>query len=151
MKTAASCVLVLLLLIASIATAQQPCSEPPHTSFTNWAQFHFDNCLTGFNPYEVILSPATVGGLDLEWSYTTGSVVYSSPSVVNGVVYVGSDAVYALNVATGAKLWSYTDTGGNVDPAPAVVDGMVYVGTQDHRVLALNVSTGALLWSYTTG
>ncbi len=71
MKTTANCVLVLLLLIASIATAQQPCSEPPHTSFTNWAQFHFDNCLTGFNPYEVILSPATVGNLGLKWSYTT--------------------------------------------------------------------------------
>jgi len=34
--------------------------------------------------------------------------VNSSPAVANGVVYVGSinDNVYALNAATGAKLWS---------------------------------------------
>ena len=33
----------------------------------------------------------------------------SSPTVANGVVYVGSQdhKVYALNAATGAKLWSY--------------------------------------------
>ena len=90
MKTTANCLLLLLLVIASIATAQQPCNEPPHTSVTNWAQFHFDNCLTGFNPYETILSPATVGNLTVKWSYPTGSVVFSSPSVVNGVVYIGS-------------------------------------------------------------
>ena len=43
------------------------------------------------------------------WSYTTGSNVYSSPAVANGVVYVGSydGNVYALKAGTGAKLWSY--------------------------------------------
>lgn len=151
MKTTAACFFVLLLAIASTATAQQPCSGPPHTSFANWAQFHFDECLTGFNPYEVILSPATVGNLTVKWSYTTGGRVYSSPTVVNGVVYIGSNALYALNASTGAQLWSYTNTGGNVDPAPAVVNGIVYIGTQDHRVVALNATTGAVVWSYSTG
>jgi outer membrane protein assembly factor BamB len=34
------------------------------------------------------------------WSYTTGSVVESSPAVANGVVYVGSDDgnVYAFGL-----------------------------------------------------
>jgi len=34
------------------------------------------------------------------WSYTTGSVVFSSPAVANGVVYVGSDDgnVYAFGL-----------------------------------------------------
>lgn len=151
MKTTANCLLLLLLLIASIATAQQPCSEPPHTSFTNWAQFHFDNCLTGFNPYEVILSPARVGNLGLKWSYTTGDIVYSSPAVVNGVVYIGSadSKVYALNASTGAKLWSYR-TGG-VQSSPAVANGVVHIGSGDYNVYALNASTGVKLWSYATG
>ncbi len=45
----------------------------------------------------------------LLWSYATGGPVWSSPAVVNGVVYVGSGTnnVYALNASTGAKLWSY--------------------------------------------
>ena len=45
------------------------------------------------------------------WSYPTGSRVYSSPAVANGVVYVGSrddGNVYALKASTGAKMWSYT-------------------------------------------
>ena len=102
MKTTASCFLVLLLMIASIATAQRPCNEPPHRSLTDWAQFHFDDCLTGFNPYEFILSPATVGDLGLKWSYTTDTEVDSSPAVANGVMYVGSvdNNVYAFGLPT---------------------------------------------------
>ena len=38
------------------------------------------------------------------WNYTTGGDVDSSPAVVGGVVYVGSDDdnVYALNAANGS-------------------------------------------------
>src|SRR5437899_13665 len=45
----------------------------------------------------------------LVWSFRTGGNVDSSPTVVNGVVYVGSEdgRVYALNASTGAKVWSY--------------------------------------------
>jgi outer membrane protein assembly factor BamB/5-hydroxyisourate hydrolase-like protein (transthyretin family) len=76
----------------------------------------------------------------------------SSPAVVNGVVYVGSidGNVYALNAATGAKVWNYT-TGGAVDSSPAVVNGVVYVGSIDGNVYALNAATGAKVWNYTTG
>jgi hypothetical protein len=54
--------------------------------------------------------------------------VYSSPAVANGVVYIGSDDgnFYALNAATGVKLWSYA-TGGSVGDA-VVANGRVYVG-----------------------
>ena len=60
-----------------------------------------DDCLTGYNPYEFILSPATAGNLGLKWSYATSDVVYSSPVVANGVVYVGSwdNNVYAFGLA----------------------------------------------------
>ena len=52
-----------------------------------------------WNPCEKVLNVNNVGNLRLKWSYTTGVVVYSSPAVANGVVYVGSDDdnVYALN------------------------------------------------------
>ena len=75
-----------------------------------------------------------------------------SPTVVNGVVYVGSDDhnVYSLNATTGAQLWNYT-TGSYVDSSPAVVNGTVYVGSDDNNVYALNAATGAKLWNYATG
>ena len=72
----------------------------------------------------------------------------SSPAVVNGVVYIGSDDgnVYALNASTGAMLWSFT-TGGRVESSPTVVNGVVYIGSDDDNVYALNASTGNKLWT----
>jgi hypothetical protein len=38
-----------------------------------------------WNQYENVLNVNNVGGLELKWSSTTGSGVFSSPAVVNGV------------------------------------------------------------------
>jgi PGF-CTERM protein len=78
------------------------------------------------------------------WNYTTGSSVYSSPAVANGVVYVGSEDnnTYALNATTGAKLWNYT-TGSGVFSSPAVANGTVYVGSVDGNVYAIGNAAGA--------
>jgi outer membrane protein assembly factor BamB len=67
---------------------------------TDWAQFHFGLHLTGYNPYENVLTPSNVSALTRDWSYTTGSAIGSSPAVANGVVYVGSwdDTVYAFHL-----------------------------------------------------
>ena len=62
----------------------------------------------------------------------------SSPAVVDGVVYVGSDDdhVYALDAASGQLRWRY-QTGNDMDSSPAVVDGVVYVGSEDGYVYAV--------------
>jgi outer membrane protein assembly factor BamB len=86
------------------------------------------------------------------WSQTIGlPVFYSSPAVVDGLLYEGGgDYVYALNATTGALVWMYL-TGGWVESSPAVAKGTVYVGSLDHDVYALKASTGAQVWNYTTG
>ena len=63
--------------------------------------------------------------------------------VANGVVYVGSaDAnVYALNAATGNRLWSYA-TGDAVFASPAVVNGDLYVGSFDGNVYMFDLAAG---------
>jgi outer membrane protein assembly factor BamB len=95
----------------------------------------------------------------LLWNYTTSNGVWSSPAVVNGVVYVGSEDIfytgapygtgpqygyvgnfYALNAANGHKLWNYSIPDGG--SSPAIADGMVYVGSFDSNVYALNASNG---------
>ena len=100
-------------------------------------------------------------GVEL-WSYTTGAVLYSSPAVAGGVVYVGSQASYpsdtigsvsALNASTGVELWGYTMGASELSggySSPAVVGGVVYVGSGDGNIYALNASTGDKLWSYLT-
>ena len=59
------------------------------------------------------------------WSYSIGAMVSSSPTVSNGVAYVGSmdHNVYALDAATGAMMWSYA-TGDAVQSSPAVSNGI---------------------------
>ena len=57
--------------------------------YTPWTEFHSIN-MERWNPCEHALNANNVGGLRMKWSYTTGSGVFSSPAVVNGVVYVGS-------------------------------------------------------------
>jgi len=89
----------------------------------------------------------------MQWNYTTGGMVDSPPTVVDGRVYFGSEdnKTYCLDALTGAFIWSYT-TGGDVGySSPAVIDGRVYVGSRDHKVHCLSSSTGTKIWSYTTG
>ena len=66
------------------------------------------------------------------------------------MVYFGSDdrQVYALNAATGEKIWNYT-TGALTESTPAVVNGILYIGTNNDNLYALNAGTGAKIWSFT--
>ena len=89
------------------------------------------------------------------WSYSTGgSYVWSSPVVVNGVVYgvyggsVEQGIAYALNATNGAKLWSFS-TGTDVEGSPAFFNGVVYIASMSGHVYALDASSGSLLWSCT--
>jgi len=138
--------------VSAVQRAGATGAQAPFRVNTNWAQFGFTSRHKRLNLYENVLSPATVGSIDLRWSFPTGGGALSSPAVANGVVYVGSfDNVYALNASTGAKLWSFTTGFGGVGSSPAVANGVVYVGSFDNNVYALNASTGAKLWSFTTG
>jgi outer membrane protein assembly factor BamB len=117
-----------------------------------WSKFHYDSANTGYNPAETLLSPSTVHNLVRLWEFPTGNAaVLSSPAVVGGTLYVGSNAgsVYALNASSGRKLWSFT-AGGAVDSSPAVANGIVYFGSFDQRVYAVRASDGALVWSFNT-
>ncbi|MEM3019506.1 MAG: PQQ-binding-like beta-propeller repeat protein, partial [Candidatus Bathyarchaeia archaeon] len=45
----------------------------------------------------------------LLWQYTTGNTIALSPSVAYGKVFIGSmdGKLYALDAATGAKVWEF--------------------------------------------
>jgi serine/threonine-protein kinase len=69
------------------------------------------------------------------WTYITGNAIVATPTVVNGVVYIGSfdHNVYALNASNGSFIWSYP-TGGPVESSAAIADGVLYVGSNDDNV-----------------
>jgi outer membrane protein assembly factor BamB len=79
-------------------------------------------------------------------------VFTSSPTVANGVVYIGSgdQNVYALDAGTGAVRWTFA-TGDVVHASPAVANGTVFIGSWDRNLYALNADNGRERWKYTTG
>ncbi len=134
-------ILLFTVLFAGVVTI-------PAIAEYDTTQFRYNAQHTG--DYSPVAGPVPSNG-QLKWSYTTGQVVFSSPTVVNKVVYVGSEDhnVYALYANNGTKLWNYT-TGDEVDSSPAIANGIVYVGSGDNNVYALYAATGAKKWSYTT-
>jgi len=86
------------------------------------------------------------------WRLKTGGMVYSSPAVSNGVVYVGSNDnnLYAIDVVTGKEKWRF-NTGGLVSSSPAVSSGIVYVGSLDNNLYAIDAVTGKEKWRFKTG
>ncbi|MDQ1459761.1 MAG: eukaryotic-like serine/threonine-protein kinase [Actinomycetota bacterium] len=86
------------------------------------------------------------------WIAPTGSrLVWSSPVVVDGVVYVGSDdnRLYAFDAGGNtncsgvpkvcAPLWT-AETDGIVRAAPAVVNGIIYVASGNGKLYAFDAS-----------
>ena len=89
---------------------------------------------------------------DALWRFTADGFVESSPSVVDGTVYVGDEAgvLYAIDTETGDLRWS-VETGEQLRTAAQVVDGTVYVGSTDHSVYAFDAETGTERWEFVTG
>jgi len=136
---------------------------PLLTTAGDWPSYLHDGQGTAASGDETTLSPSNAGHLAARWAFKTGGKIASSPTVVNGVVYVGSwdGYEYALNATTGALAWktylgvtsapNCNPTSAGVTSVAAVQNGVVYVGGGDAYWYALDASTGAVLWKVYTG
>jgi len=145
---------------ATSTPAPASCPAP-----VDWSTYGFDLTRNRFNPAEGLINAATVSQLDVQWFFSTGggtAFVSASPSVVDGVVYVGAwnGTMYALDAFSGQPLWTFNindpnpdDRGGfpGIQASAAVVDGVVYFGAADANVYALDALTGALKWKHSVG
>ena len=86
------------------------------------------------------------------WTVTTSDSITASPSVIDGVVYAGSNdhTLYACDDFTGTILWT-ASTGDSILAAPALANGMAYVGSADHSLYAFDATTGQTIWTVSTG
>jgi outer membrane protein assembly factor BamB len=107
---------------------------------SNWPMFRAD-------PTHSSTASEGPSNLTLAWKYTTNGSVISSPSVVDGIVYVGSQDknIYAIGAWSGNLIWNFT-TRGAILSSPAVANGKVYVGSDDGYVYCLDAYTGAFIW-----
>lgn len=82
------------------------------------------------------------------WSFQVDYIT-SSPTVVDGTVFVNSEGTYALDADSGEEMWS-SETGGR-ESSPTVVDGTVYLTSKDSNVYALDADDGEEVWSFRAG
>jgi len=112
-------------------------------------------CALYGNAYALNLSTGSV-----IWDTLIGGQAYVSPAVGEGKAFVGyisggTTTIWALDEATGSKIWSYTIehiTGVPQHIAPTYADGKVFIGPiADEKIYALNATTGQLAWTFATG
>jgi quinohemoprotein ethanol dehydrogenase len=116
-----------------------------------------------FSPLRQI-NDQNVGQLGLAWyvDLDTRRGQEATPIVVDGVMYFSTawNKVFAVNAATGEKLWSYDpkvppEWAVNaccdvVNRGVAVWRGKVFVGALDGRLIALDAATGKPVWETLT-
>jgi outer membrane protein assembly factor BamB len=85
----------------------------------------------------------------IKWKFHTDEEVVSSPAIVSGIVYVGSNDgnMYAVDQEKGSLRWKFK-TGARVPSSPAVADGVVYFGSYDGYFYAVDAATGTLKWKF---
>ena len=96
----------------------------------------------------------------LLWNYTINSrvgtydtmkgVVYTSPIIVQGIIYFASDDgyVYALNAVSGTKMWSSDEVHSihtGASKFPLVDDNNIFLNGY-REMYALDAKSGALIW-----
>ena len=91
--------------------------------------------------------PGITGRPFRAWRFDATGELYSSPAVVDGLVYVGSKGgfLYALDATSGEERWR-ADLGNYiVRSSPAVTDERVFVGA-GYSLFALDAANGRRAW-----
>jgi outer membrane protein assembly factor BamB len=85
----------------------------------------------------------------VKWAFKTHGEVVSSPAIVDGVVYVGSNdgRLYAIDQQSGSRKWAFA-TEARIASSPAVNQGLVYFNSYDGNFYAVDTATGKLRWKF---
>jgi outer membrane protein assembly factor BamB len=90
-----------------------------------------------------------------KWVYPTELPLGHSPTIHNGVAYVGGfdHKLHAINANTGQGLWTFEAEAG-FQTNPLVVNGLIYAGNRDSYMYAIYANEhpqrGTLAWKYKT-
>jgi polyvinyl alcohol dehydrogenase (cytochrome) len=120
----------------------------------DWPMYNHDPAGSRDNFAEHTLSPATVGGLGVRWTFPTAGPIAGTPAVVHDHVYAAdaTGTVYALD-RDGHELWETHLTVGptfsnvKVTASPLVTNRTVIIGDLSGVIHGLDVDTGAEKWA----
>lgn len=138
-------------------------------TFVNWAQYLYSAAHTSDNTAAATITPSNAAQLTAAWKFTPSTAVgsgqggfYSSPTVYNGVIYIGArnGYFYAISETTGTVIWSrfigyvtgktcskagFTSTA-TVAPDPATGNPTIYVYGATGYLYAMNTTDGSDVW-----
>lgn len=92
-------------------------------------------------------APAVESGGGI-WRFRTDDEIWSTPRIIDGVAYFGSDdhSVYAVDLAARSQLWSF-QAEAPVRGRPTAVGSRLYVTSVGSRLYAIDRTSGKQLWS----
>jgi len=140
LKLSSSINLLLIISIFSLISSL--------TSAENWSMFlkNYSNIPLSSNsiPDEV----------DIIWEAEIGGESYSSPTIVDGKLYIGSgnEYLYCFDAELGTLLWEFqsateSQSDFGLCSTPCVENGKVYFGSSDFYAYCLDAKNGIEIWS----
>ncbi len=94
-----------------------------------------------------------------KWELYTEGNCESPPTLVDGVIYIGSNSyspvsstMYAIDAVKGTVIWKFSVPSGSsisIGASATVVNGIVYFSSYNYILYALDAKTGASKWTYT--
>ncbi|MCW4054754.1 MAG: PQQ-binding-like beta-propeller repeat protein [Candidatus Bathyarchaeota archaeon] len=135
-------IVILFIFLVQLYCISVASSDGVSSSTDEWTMFHRDLSRSGYTT-----GSTPTGPVKLLWTYETRSLVWSSPAVANGYVFVGCSDwnIYWFNASNGKVVWHFP-TGNEVRSSPAIDNGRLYVGSDDGNVYCLDIATGTPLW-----
>ncbi len=144
--------------------AAAACSPPPEEytpapeiapSEGSWAMFRADAQRTGLSTSSAIPEEVSEAWRVANINTTDYGAAKASPSVADGVLYVGSDDARfgAYDVETGDLLWEVEvpETTQGFHGTPSIGAEMVMIGAYNGTLYAFDRETGETKWEYTNG
>lgn len=118
-----------------------------HTTSKDWRFHHHDVHNSNSTPAKGPISEPEISWKrqlthKRRWGYW-----YPTPVIVDGVLYIGGDGLFALDAQTGSTNWHVSETESIF--GPAVINKSVYVGcrkSQSGAVRAYNTRNGKIIW-----
>jgi alcohol dehydrogenase (cytochrome c) len=134
--------------------------ENAHAS-SSWLTYGHDYSNQRFSPVAQI-TPQNAAAMTPAYVFQTGVAApfETTPIVADGKMYVTTayDHVFAVDAATGKKLWHYQAKLGKtvfccgpVNRGVALAGGTLFLGQLDGKLVALDAATGTVKWSVQAG
>ncbi len=133
----------------------------PNTGVLDQSKIPFSigisTCPVGKDNFLFVSSGANITSIDIkpdtiEWNFTAGGTINSSPIVKDTQIVFGCDDgyVYMLDNRNGNLIWKSINYATPFKSSPTMDNNNIYIGANNFKIYALDRKTGSEVWNYAT-